>query len=180
MPKPFYENHARSARAPAGAITLAPWCEACGSAERLTIDHKTPQARGGSHGPENLWTLCNRCNASKRHKTVQEWLSSGGAERRVARVMRQLPYADQSRNAPTTKAAAQSSGANIQTTSAAMPDGIQPNASPTSPPFQVQRAQSAKNAPQPVMLRRSRVSPSSKSGSSNMRASHAGYGATLS
>lgn len=46
-------------------------CQLCGAssadseAVRLEIDHKVSVAKGGSNGPENLWTLCRECNAGK-------------------------------------------------------------------------------------------------------------------
>lgn len=49
-------------------------CVYCGSQENLTLDHKIPQSRGGSHDPENLATCCSTCNSSKGAKTPQEWM----------------------------------------------------------------------------------------------------------
>lgn len=49
-------------------------CVYCGSTENLSLDHKIPQSRGGSHDPENLATCCLSCNSSKGAKTPQEWL----------------------------------------------------------------------------------------------------------
>lgn len=41
-------------------------CRKCGVQDRLTVDHITPLARGGSNELENLQTLCWPCN-SKKH-----------------------------------------------------------------------------------------------------------------
>lgn len=43
-------------------------CKACGSANRLEIDHIKPVRRGGLSGPDNLQTLCKKCNSSKRDR----------------------------------------------------------------------------------------------------------------
>lgn len=40
-------------------------CVRCGSADRLTVDHKWPHIRGGQPSLDNLQTLCNDCNLSK-------------------------------------------------------------------------------------------------------------------
>jgi 5-methylcytosine-specific restriction endonuclease McrA len=37
------------------------------------LDHKTPLARGGSNGPENLCYACGPCNLSKSSKTPAEY-----------------------------------------------------------------------------------------------------------
>jgi 5-methylcytosine-specific restriction endonuclease McrA len=50
-------------------------CIYCGSEEDLTIDHKTPQSRGGTDEIENLATACRACNASKRDLTSEEFTS---------------------------------------------------------------------------------------------------------
>ena len=48
-----------------------PACCACGSKERLTIDHVVPLKQGGKHTYSNLQVLCHSCNAAKgaRHQT---------------------------------------------------------------------------------------------------------------
>jgi 5-methylcytosine-specific restriction endonuclease McrA len=51
-------------------------CVACGSTERITIDHIIPIARGGAHSIGNLQPLCKSCNSSKIHKTMTEWKNS--------------------------------------------------------------------------------------------------------
>jgi hypothetical protein len=48
-------------------------CVYCGSRENLSLDHKTPQSRGGDHSLENLVTCCIPCNSSKGAKTPEEW-----------------------------------------------------------------------------------------------------------
>lgn len=40
-------------------------CFECGSEERLTLDHWVPKSKGGSGGPDNLLTMCQRCNERK-------------------------------------------------------------------------------------------------------------------
>ena len=51
-------------------------CVACGSTERITIDHIIPIARGGAHSIGNLQPLCKSCNSSKIDKTMTEWKNS--------------------------------------------------------------------------------------------------------
>jgi hypothetical protein len=52
-------------------------CVYCGSADDLTLDHKTPEIRGGSHDISNLQTACRKCNASKRDLTHEEFVTRG-------------------------------------------------------------------------------------------------------
>lgn len=40
-------------------------CAHCGTTEKLTVDHVTPVARGGTNELENLQCLCLTCNSSK-------------------------------------------------------------------------------------------------------------------
>jgi hypothetical protein len=49
-------------------------CVYCSSTNQLTLDHKIPQSKGGSHDPENLVTCCLPCNSSKGAKPLEEWL----------------------------------------------------------------------------------------------------------
>lgn len=49
-------------------------CQVCKSLDRLSLDHKLPRTRGGSHDDSNLWTLCRSCNSRKGTRTVEEWL----------------------------------------------------------------------------------------------------------
>lgn len=53
-------------------------CVYCGSGENLTIDHATPQSRGGSDDINNLQTTCRACNASKRDLTHDEYCTRNG------------------------------------------------------------------------------------------------------
>ena len=32
---------------------------------KLHVDHKVPVSKGGTNDPDNLWTLCERCNLGK-------------------------------------------------------------------------------------------------------------------
>ena len=48
-------------------------CVACGTDERLQVDHIIPVSRGGTNDLDNLQMLCKSCNASKRDKTMDEW-----------------------------------------------------------------------------------------------------------
>lgn len=48
-------------------------CVACGSPDKLQIDHIVPQSRGGFHDIDNLQTLCGPCNLSKGDMTQEEW-----------------------------------------------------------------------------------------------------------
>lgn len=40
-------------------------CQQCGSRKYLSVDHIKPESRGGTLDPENLQTLCSKCNSSK-------------------------------------------------------------------------------------------------------------------
>lgn len=40
-------------------------CRACGSTDKLMVDHRLPVSRGGDHNETNLWTLCERCHGRK-------------------------------------------------------------------------------------------------------------------
>lgn len=40
-------------------------CRHCATGEDLTIDHVIPESRGGTREPENMQTLCRRCNSRK-------------------------------------------------------------------------------------------------------------------
>lgn len=50
-------------------------CVYCGSEENLSIDHRTPQLRGGTHDLENLQTACRSCNGAKRDMTHEEYVA---------------------------------------------------------------------------------------------------------
>lgn len=51
-------------------------CVYCGSKERLSLDHRTPEIRGGDHSVENLATACLSCNGAKRDMTETEYRES--------------------------------------------------------------------------------------------------------
>jgi len=54
-------------------------CVACGSYDKITMDHIIPLSRGGRHSIGNLQPLCFSCNASKSNRFMTEWaLSKGG------------------------------------------------------------------------------------------------------
>lgn len=40
-------------------------CRWCGATEDLVADHVVSRRNGGSHHPDNLQALCQRCNARK-------------------------------------------------------------------------------------------------------------------
>ena len=48
-------------------------CSACGSIDRLEIDHVHPICLGGSSDPSNLQLLCSPCNKSKGSKHPSDW-----------------------------------------------------------------------------------------------------------
>lgn len=48
-------------------------CEYCGSTAEITIEHRHPLIRGGSHTKDNLTAACKSCNSSKQDMTVEEW-----------------------------------------------------------------------------------------------------------
>ena len=48
-------------------------CAACGSEDRLEIDHILPIVLGGSSDPSNLQLLCLPCNRSKGRKHPDDW-----------------------------------------------------------------------------------------------------------
>ena len=51
-------------------------CIYCGASERLSLDHRTPEIRGGTHDIENLATACLSCNGAKRDMTEEEYRTS--------------------------------------------------------------------------------------------------------
>lgn len=53
-------------------------CVACGSYDKMTMDHIIPLSRGGKHSIGNLQPLCFSCNSSKNNRTMTEWLLSKG------------------------------------------------------------------------------------------------------
>lgn len=44
-------------------------CKHCGTHRDLTIDHIIPESRGGTLHPDNLQTLCRKCNSRKGTRT---------------------------------------------------------------------------------------------------------------
>lgn len=54
-------------------------CVYCGSTEQLSLDHRTPEIRGGSHEAANLATACLACNGAKRDMTEQEFKERNAA-----------------------------------------------------------------------------------------------------
>lgn len=50
-------------------------CTYCGDEkDPFECDHIHPVAKGSSHDLSNLTTACKRCNASKRDRTIDEWV----------------------------------------------------------------------------------------------------------
>lgn len=45
-------------------------CKACGATENLSLDHIIPVSKGGSDDPQNLQTLCRRCNSVKHKREL--------------------------------------------------------------------------------------------------------------
>lgn len=45
-------------------------CLACGSSDRLVVDHVIPVSQGGSNGIENRQLLCHSCNSKKNNGTT--------------------------------------------------------------------------------------------------------------
>jgi hypothetical protein len=43
-------------------------CVKCGSWKNLHLDHIHPKSKGGTNDPENLQTLCGKCNVSKGNR----------------------------------------------------------------------------------------------------------------
>lgn len=48
-------------------------CVYCGSEDGLSLDHRTPEIRGGDHSVGNLATACMACNGAKRDMTEEEF-----------------------------------------------------------------------------------------------------------
>ena len=59
---------------------LAEWmrvnnhCVYCGETSNLSVDHKIPLKRGGSHALDNIQRLCRKCNTRKNDSTHDELL----------------------------------------------------------------------------------------------------------
>lgn len=58
-------------------------CTTAKTRQRLTIDHKTPVLRGGTHDAGNLVVACLLCNSRKGTKTEEEY-TRWNARRRVS------------------------------------------------------------------------------------------------
>ncbi len=87
-------RRARKNGAPVVDLTIADWqsllaehnhcCAYCrASGVRLEKDHVVPLTRGGSHTKSNIVPACRICNASKNHRTVEEWRSGTVVPRRT-------------------------------------------------------------------------------------------------
>ncbi|MGL6209125.1 MAG: HNH endonuclease [Paracoccaceae bacterium] len=51
-------------------------CHYCGATGvDLTLDHKVPQAGGGRHSDDNLFTCCRPCNSSKHTKSYDDFVA---------------------------------------------------------------------------------------------------------
>ena len=48
-------------------------CAYCESEENITLDHITPQCKGGLDIKTNVVACCHSCNQSKGHTPWQEW-----------------------------------------------------------------------------------------------------------
>jgi 5-methylcytosine-specific restriction endonuclease McrA len=53
-------------------------CYYCPSNVNLTIEHKTPLSRGGTHTEDNIVLACAKCNFKKHTKTEQEFRNTMG------------------------------------------------------------------------------------------------------
>jgi len=51
-----------------------PECPYCSSKDNLSIDHKTPLSRGGTHTENNVELICLSCNLQKGNKTKDEYM----------------------------------------------------------------------------------------------------------
>ena len=63
-------------------------CGCCGelvATEDLTLDHVISRSRGGSNGPENVYTCCRSCNCSRQDRSLRSFAGALVA-RRVARL----------------------------------------------------------------------------------------------
>lgn len=48
-------------------------CFACGSTDRLEVDHVVPLALGGAHAVRNFQVLCRQCNAEKGARNAMDY-----------------------------------------------------------------------------------------------------------
>jgi len=71
-------------------------CQYCGrdlhdaSPREVTLDHLTPQCRGGTHEPRNLVTACLSCNSRRQHTPWRAYAPEGAVER-ILRNRRRVP-----------------------------------------------------------------------------------------
>ena len=49
-------------------------CYYCGASGKMTIEHKTPLVRGGTHEPSNIVPACGKCNLKKGTMTAEEFI----------------------------------------------------------------------------------------------------------
>ncbi len=59
---------------------LCYYCQSSIKPSQLTMDHKTPIARGGRSTRNNLVPCCKACNTEKQHLTLSEWIAKREAE----------------------------------------------------------------------------------------------------
>ena len=50
-------------------------CYYCGCDGKMTIEHRIPLSRGGTHHPANIVPACDWCNKSKGTKTESEYIT---------------------------------------------------------------------------------------------------------
>jgi 5-methylcytosine-specific restriction endonuclease McrA len=71
-------------------------CQYCGRdlhdahPREVTLDHLTPQCRGGSHDPKNLITACLACNSRRQHTPWTRYAPQG-AVLRIRKTIRRVP-----------------------------------------------------------------------------------------
>ncbi len=51
------------------------YCQRTIHPDELTMDHKTPIARGGMSTRQNLVACCKECNNEKKYLTLAEWIA---------------------------------------------------------------------------------------------------------
>jgi 5-methylcytosine-specific restriction endonuclease McrA len=64
-----------------GDLPMADEAERAAWAGYATIDHLTPQSRGGTHDLANLVLCCRSCNSRKKTKTLEELRTVLGNQR---------------------------------------------------------------------------------------------------
>ncbi len=71
-------------------------CQYCGTdlhaapARTVTLDHLTPQCRGGTHASSNLITACLSCNSRRQDQVWYKYAPEGAVER-ILRTRRRRP-----------------------------------------------------------------------------------------